>query len=302
MIGAQTLNEYIELFRGRGDCYGSWEGGCVKKPLTRELFLQHLEGTELIGVYPNVGTQVVWGCSDFDYADPTDAINLCLALDAVGLNPWLERTRRGWHVWLFADTLVPAADMRNAFLAAHQVINVHPKEVNPKQTELAHGQVGNYVRLPYPGGLAERRMVRVASADTGAHIVVPLSLEDFVEHAITSRVTASQIAEVASYYTPPPAPTIQIRDALGDVGTAAAMLTPLGKVIYRDGPIEGRDRSSAITHLAYECQRAALSPSDALLVLQEADWRWGKYMSRGASGERELLKLVERAYGHTPSS
>lgn len=302
MIGPQTLNEYIRLFRGRGDCYGSWEGGCVKQPLTHDLFLQHLEGTQLIGVYPNVGHEVVWGCSDFDYDDPTDAISLVVALFSVGLRPWLERTRRGWHVWLFADTLVPAIDMRNAFLAAHQVINVHPKEVNPKQTELAHGQVGNYVRLPYPGGLTERRMMTIVATDTGHKPGVPFSLEDFVETAVTTRATAEAIAEVASYYTPPPPPTIQVREQLGDVGTAAAMLTPLGKIIYRDGPLEGRDRSSAITHLAYECQRAALSPSDALLVLQEADWRWGKYMSRGASGERELVKLVERVYGHTPSS
>lgn len=296
-----TVNGFITLFRGRGDCYGSWEGGCVKQPLTTPLFRTHLEHGPHIGVYPcvtvNGVARCVWGCSDIDYPEPEDAYSLHEALRQIGITSWLERTRKGWHVWVFATELVPAEDMRNMFLAAHQVVGVPPKEVNPKQTHLGNG-VGNYVRLPYPGGIDERRVV-----DTGATgSPVPLPLDDFISRALAERATPDEIAEVAAYYTPPPPPKIDLRSTSGDVQMAASMLTPLGKVIYREGPLAGRDRSTTITHLAYECFKAGIAPSDALLVLEEADWRWGKFMKRGPRGEQEIEKLVQRVYGSIPSS
>lgn len=297
------MNEgFVTLFRGRADCYGAWEGGCIRRPLTVASFDRHLDGTEPIGVYPCITidgqAMCVWGCSDIDYPDPTDAINLKAAFQQVGITAWLERTRKGWHVWVFATQLVPAEHMRNMFLAAHQVIDVPPKEVNPKQTTLHVGQVGNYVRLPYPGGLGERCVVDTDEKSMGYNI----PLEDFVSRALETRATPEQIAEVASYYHEPPAPQLALREETGDVAVAASMLTPLGKVIYREGPIEGRDRSTTITHLAHECVKSGLSPTDALLVLEEADWRWGKYMQRGVRGEQEIHKLILRAYGHIPSS
>jgi hypothetical protein len=298
-------DDFFTLFRGRGDCYGSWEGGCIKQPLTRERYKYHLTNGPHIGVYPCVTingiAQCVWSCSDIDYPDPADAQSLCAALQAFGLTPWLEQTRKGWHVWVFATGLTPASDMRDMFLLAHQIIEVPPKEVNPKQTTLTVGQVGNYVRLPYPAGFdaTDRRAV----ADTGGPLDVFLTPEDFVTQAIATRATPAEIAEVASYYTPPPAPVLDnMREASGDVMVAASMLTPLGKTIYRNGPAEWRDRSTAVTHLAHECFKAGLSPQDALLVLQEADSRWGKFMQRGAAGEAEILKLVQRAYGSIPST
>lgn len=296
-------DKFVTLFRGRSDCYGSWEGGCIKHPLTHDLFRSHLSehSGERIGVYPCVTyqgqAQCVWGCSDIDYPEPEDAYSLHGALRAVGMNPWLERTRKGWHVWVFATELTPAADMRDMFLAAHQVIEVPPKEVNPKQTHLLPGQVGNYVRLPYPGGIAERQIV-----DTSKDDLVFYSAEDFTNRAYDLRVTPAAISEVANYYQPPPAPDIELREPSGNVQVAASQLTPLGKVIYREGPLEGRDRSTTITHLTHECHKAGLSPSDALLILQEADWRWGKYMQRGTRGEREIVKLVQRVYGVTLST
>jgi hypothetical protein len=44
------IDDFITLFRGRGDCYGSDEGGCVRKPLERRTFVDHLEGSIGIGV------------------------------------------------------------------------------------------------------------------------------------------------------------------------------------------------------------------------------------------------------------
>lgn len=293
------INDFVTLFRGRGDCYGSWDGGCVKEPLTPDMFSMHLGDGPHIGVYPCVNvrgeTMCVWGCTDIDYPNPDDAWMLHDALLAVGVTSWVERTRRGYHIWVFATELLPAKHMRRMFLAAHQVTGLNPKEVNPKQEKLAPTQVGNYVRLPYPAsGLLGERVVVYRDGDT-------YQLEDFLADAMKSRVTPDVVEKLSEYYTPPVV-SFSNTQPTNDMLEASRMLTPLGRTIFRDGPIVGRDRSTTLTHLAHECRKANLAPQDAMMILEDADTRWGKYLVRGESGRLELVKLMERAYGHTPSS
>jgi hypothetical protein len=293
------IKDFITLFRGRGDCYGSWDGGCVREPLTPDMFASHLGDGPHIGVYPCVNvrgeTMCVWGCTDIDYPNPDDAWMLHDALLAVGVTSWVERTRRGYHVWVFATELLPAKHMRRMFLAAHQVTGLNPKEVNPKQEKLSPNQVGNYVRLPYPAsGLLGERVVVYRDGNN-------YQLEDFMVDAMNSRVTPETVEKLSEYYTPPVI-SFGNTQPTNDMLEASRMLTPLGRTIFRDGPIVGRDRSTTLTHLAHECRKANLAPQDAMMILEDADTRWGKYLMRGESGRLELVKLLERAYGHTPSS
>lgn len=299
MVDQATVDGFVTLFRGRGDAYGAWEGRSVKEAITPQHYAEHLTVGPHIGVYPcvpvNGRTMCVWGCTDIDYDGPDDAWLLHDALSAVGVQSWVEKTRRGYHIWVFATQLVTARDMRRMYLAAHQVTGLNPKEVNPKQEELLPSQLGNYVRLPYPAeGREERYMVRPDGQ--------PIPLQAFVQKALEARVTPDQVASLAGRYTPP---QIAVQDLLppsGDLREITRLLTPLGRAIFRSGPIEGRDRSTTMTHLAHECRKASLNPNDALRILEDADLRWGKYMVRGQTGQRELVKLLERAYGPTPSS
>ena len=298
-MDSSVVEGFITLFRGRGDAYGAWEGRSVKEPLTPQHYVEHLNAGPHIGVYPCVPvrgeTMCVWGCTDIDYDGPQDAWLLHGALKAVGVNSWVEKTRRGYHVWVFATELVTAKNMRRMFLAAHQVCELNPKEVNPKQEQLRPDQLGNYVRLPYPAqGELERFMVRPDGE--------PITLLSFVERALESRVTPDKVASLAEYYRPPQIDLSGVMAPSGSIVEVARLLTPLGRAIFRDGPLEGRDRSTTLTHLAYECRKAALNPTDALMILEDADLRWGKYLKRGLSGQQELVKLLERAYGHMPSS
>lgn len=299
MISEIEIKDFVTLFRGRGDCYGSWEGGCIKEPLAPEMFSRHLAEGPHIGVYPCVtvkgNTMCVWGCTDIDYPNPNDAWMLHDALLAVGVTSWVEKTRRGYHVWVFATDLLPAKDMRRMLLAAHQVTGLNPKEVNPKQESLAPGQVGNYVRLPYPGSgsLGERLIVQRDGE--------PYTLQQFIKDAMYWRVTPELVEKLAGYYTPPVI-AFSNTQPTHDMLEASRMLTPLGRTIFKDGPIVGRDRSTTLAHLAHECRKANLAPEDAMMLLEDADTRWGKYLIRGEAGKRELIKLLERAYGHIPSS
>lgn len=288
---------FISLFRGRGDVYGHEEGKCVKEPLTVEVFDKHLWGMEYIGVYPMVpfnGTYYVqWGCSDIDIEDITLARRLQAALHAAGVTSWVERSRsKGYHVWVFADEPVPASDMRRMLLVAHQVADVPAREVNPKQETLAQGQYGNYVRLPY--ACADQVTDKRRILDDNDQ---PTSFYDFVKLADAYRVPAKLIAELASFYREPQKEQRIIEDyePCGSLSDAMSVLSPLGKVIWRDGPLEGRDRSSTITKLGYECVRCGMNPSQTKVILASADKRWGKYHLR-ANSEHEIDKLVARVF------
>lgn len=298
-VMAELLDGFVTLFRGRADCYGSWEGGCIRQPLTHETFRRHLTVGPHIGVYPavhyNGASHVAWGCTDIDYDNYDEARRLQDAFAAVDVTAWTERTRKGWHIWVFADTLVTAKAMRHMFLACHQVARSNPKEVNPKQADLSANQVGNYVRLPYPmGDGADVRYI--VDGDRR------LALDEFVERALAHRVTADTVTHLAGYYIEPTRHINTTSPATNDMTLATALLNPLGWTIFRDGPLEGRDRSTTLTHLAHECAKSGVAHADALMLLEDADSRWGKYLMRGEKGRAELAKLVDRAYGATLST
>lgn len=292
-----VMDGFVTLFRGRGDVYGSWEGGCIKKLLTRETFYQHLNGDQLIGVYPIMphrGTWwTAWGCSDIDVDDLDAARNLQTAFLAKGITSWVEKTRKGYHVWVFADGLVHAATMRRAFLAAHQAIKYPAKEVNPKQESAGSGY-GNYVRLPYPGVLQRAPENRFILDDQDAY----MGLDEFVELAMARRTTMEQLESIASLWKPPTRTHINDLETTLDLRRILHKVGPVPYIIWRDGPIEGSDRSSTLFRLACKVRDAELTPAEALAVLRSADQRWGKFHTR-IDGERELIKIIERSYNVT---
>lgn len=297
MISAGTLNGFVSLFRGRGDVYGHEEGRCVKEPLTPELFRQHLGGVQAIGVYPMVPIgsvhHVVWGCSDIDIEDLAGARKIQSALSAVKVVSFVERSRsKGYHVWVFAEEVVPASDMRRMLLCAHQVAEYPAREVNPKQETLATGKYGNYVRLPYFN----------AEDMTDSHRRIldehneAMSLQDFVDVAMVSKTPANIISELAKLWQEPVAQhTVLDMSQSVSVKEALAQLSPLGKVIWRDGPLPTKDRSTTLARLGHECVRSCMSPSETKIVLVDADKRWGKYHLR-SNGELEIDKLVVRVF------
>jgi len=303
---ALTRDLYIRLFRGRADARGGWDGRCIRTPITPASFVGHLTSGERFGVYPSFNidgvAHCIWGCTDIDHTDdPQQAQHLRNVFASVGVVAHVERTAHGFHIWVFFDTLIASSVVRSMFLAAHQVADIPPTEVNPKQTVLAVGQVGNYVRLPYPhyykDGITERYMI-----DTAGESLTP---EEFTEYAATNLTSGDLATELASYYIPPPQPVVAVGAPTSDMTSAAAALTPLGKVIWRDGPLEGGDRSSKLQHLVHECAKAGINPADALMLLKDADQRWGKYSTRGEAGQMELHKMLARVYGAnalTPST
>jgi len=283
---------FMSLFGGRTDAHGTWEGGSKKSPVSYETFARHLYGEELIGIYPLTdGSTVRWGCSDIDIDDLDSARNLQVAFGMKSIPSFVEKTVRGFHVWVFANDWIPAPIMRRAFLSAHEVIGLPPKEVNPKQEQV--NGLGNYVRLPYPGGIdyiPENRYMLFKQDDT------PMTLKQFLESAQESRVNINLLRPLAEKHRPKNRAVLDQLQTSASVQEALTHVNAFVKNIWRNGPFESRDRSNTLCKMVHKMHEQGTPMNMAYIILHDADKRWGKFHLRTDCVE-QLVKIVEDIYG-----
>ena len=288
---SDLTKDFAALFAGRTDAYGSWEGGCVKDTVTLTRYMRHLWGQEYIGIYPMLDDNTVWwGCSDIDVNDIDQARNVQLALKLKGVESWVERTVKGFHVWVFAREPIEARVMRRALLAAHSAVKVPAKEINPKQEETSG--YGNYVRLPYPGALMEPCTVRyvIDSFDK------PLSLETFVNEATTYAVIQKDLEPLAALYVPKTSMRFTDNSGPLPVDVAKTLLSPYALKMFLNGPLADSDRSGTLVRLAYRLRSDGVPPELAYGIIRSADMQWGKFYDR-EDGEMQLTKIIADVYG-----
>ena len=317
----ETIRRFANLFAGVQHAYGSDQGFAVHRPVTPYRYEQHLMGIEPIGIYPciqppdgrlnptSTGLFVKWGCCDIDTGDWSETWRLYTALDKMGLCPHIERSRsKGWHIWVFASTWVPAATMRRALKVAYKAIGLPAKEANPKSEHLRPSQLGNYVRLPYKGHLGvpagqrwPDRQVFMCQFDTN-HDGKPLNLKDWLGEYTgipPATVSPETLNHWADKWYEPPRPNLGITstEALQD-GPLAALCARLPRSLrglWENGPKTAHKRSEGLTALAYQSAQAGFTPDEVFHLVQSADRIWGKYHTReGAEGY--ILDLVERAF------
>lgn len=304
------VEQFAGLFAGRTDAVGTEAGGSVRGDSLpwEELWHNHLTGREPIGIYPlRADGRCRWGCIDLDirsdkkpsgdYANEDDANtvarNLQNVWSAVGIRSWIERTRsHGRHVWIFTDDWIDATVMRHAQLAVCQIAGASAREVNPKQTCLADGQLGNYVRLPYVG--EQRPMIR-------GHDHSRYRLAEFLHSATHSLASETELAAVADLWQPPAQPTVvvdsdlavQFRNAAGRVPPSIWFrMNPKARAVFAHGPSDG-DRSDGLVYLAGQCRLSGLNPAETVVVLREAGWN--KFAGRADEGRR-LSEVVSAAW------
>jgi hypothetical protein len=309
------VQRFASLFQGRLDAYGvagdSPYADHVEPADThwgeyQRRVTAHLMGDQPMGVYPlRDNLTVSWGCTDLDNGEPDlqNALNIQTMFAAIGITAWVERSRtKGFHAWVFAEEAVPAATMRNAFLAVHQKLEVPAKEVNPKQVTLdgtAQG-LGNWVRLAYPGGLnpdigpyVERQVML-----DGGRVLV--GLHDFVERALDNLTPLAVLeAAAAKYVAPPPRKTIEIGPASAEAERLAYLLVGDAALFWRYGTKDpqAHDRSNSLVRFAHLMHEQDIAPGDAWVLLREADMRHGQKFCERADGDEQLHKILEVAYG-----
>ena len=283
---------FMDLFGGRTDAYGTWEGGSVKADVAYSTFAKHLYGQELVGIYPLTDNSTVkWGCTDIDVDEIDLALNLKTAFEIKGIQSFVEKTRRGYHVWVFADDWIPAPIMRRAFLAAHEAVKVPAKEVNPKQEE-ATG-LGNYVRLPYPNGINEMPENRYVLSEA---TLEPISLKEFLTEAKQTRTSINLLRPLAELYKPRKRASLDVTSIRLDVQEALDYVSPYVATVWRNGPVGNLDRSNILCLLVHKMREYGTPMNHAYTILVDADKRWGKFHNR-ADGIEQLVKIVEDIYG-----
>lgn len=306
----ELVTKFAELFLGRLDAFGTEEGGCERTTDTLwvnyvERVRNHLNDGAPMGVYPMVQIgdywQVNWGCVDFDEGEETawkEALNLGAVLGELGVTHWIERSRsKGYHVWVFASAPTKAGHMRRTLLGATQIARASTKEINPKQEEMIEGQLGNYVRLPYPNVMVSygspylRRVVVDSSG-------MPYQFDTFVEQAHANRTNPALFEQYQTLWNPPKK-THQTQkltitaDEIGDLPDTY-MMSKRTHHAFAYGPFEDSDRSSFLFRLGRYLVEDGYSPDDALALLVNADERWGKYMARG--DVHEIEKIVSKVF------
>lgn len=324
---SDPVSRFAALFAGRQDAFGEEDGGCHRVAdggydNTSTYYNDHLRGIDPIGVYPMVPRAALamgddwshwyvrWGCVDFDirsgkkpsgdylteHGCHAAAVALVVALQHVSVTGWIEVTRtRGRHVWVFADSWVPAATMRRALLVACGVAGVPTREVNPKQEKLDVDSLGNYVRLPYPGALArepiDNRWIYGAAGD-GCDLV--LKLARFLDLAETSLTHLSTLTQLANLYAPPEKkvyspPRRPWTEYTGD-------LNGLGKKMVQEGPLPDMDRSGYLYKLACVCRDSGLTEGEAVAVVRTADEVHTRKFSERRDSDKRYDDLTRSAY------
>ncbi len=299
------IQKFQTLFQGNEQAYGQGDngGGAIRKPVSLETFEHHLTGLEPIGVYPIrhfqaehdatlVCQRVRWGCCDIDTGDWNETWYLVSALRGMGLQPHVERSRsKGWHVWVFVEEWVPAYMMRRALKVAYAAIDLPAKEANPKQETLRPEQLGNYVRLPYPGSLLvhKDRQVMLGGYDKH-HDGVPFTLEEWLGRYNLFYTPVAVLEKWANKWYEPPKPTI-------NVSTETVTLVHLERMNHRqrkfweNGP-KG-DRSAGLVALGHQLAQDGWQPQDVFAALWSCPWN--KYTER-VNGEEFVRDIVERVF------
>jgi len=128
-------------------------------PLSAMTVRLHLEGTITIGLYAiNPKTQrCKWVAIDADYEHALDdLLKLQWELRKDRVEAALERSRRGGHLWIFAEKPLRARDCRLYIFDLARRLKVPLKgagladgiEVFPKQDEVLANEFGNALRAP----------------------------------------------------------------------------------------------------------------------------------------------------------
>jgi hypothetical protein len=157
------LTDYMKLFLGRTDAWGTGRGEVIRGHVSADLFDDHLHGRgEGLGIFPLLDDATVnFSVIDLDEPDFESARSM---QDLLPGTTWLERSRSGnAHVWAFFSEPCEAWVARGLMREATVAIDKPRVEVFPKQDRLMEGMVGNYINLPYFGGT--RPMIDCASPE-----------------------------------------------------------------------------------------------------------------------------------------
>jgi len=173
-----------EVFIQRHDLYArQLDNGryvCVREPLTQAHLEAHLQGKITLGTYL-LDAESKGRCLVLDADDDPDWRRLkgvSRVLEGMETESYLERSRRGGHLWLFFEKPLPGREMRKFGHGLQNHFNIDSVELFPKQNRLKTGP-GSLVRLPF--GVHRKTGKRYGFYNTQGHpIALALSWQIMV--------------------------------------------------------------------------------------------------------------------------
>jgi hypothetical protein len=174
--------------------------------LSAETVRQHLAGEITLGIYAiNPRTQrSKWVAIDADYKNALeDLLKLQYQLTQDGVEPALEKSNRGGHLWIFFEKPALARDCRIYIynLATRLALSIKgaglPEgiEIFPRQDQIGPSQFGNAIRAP----LGVHRGARESHGKRFWFYNADYTLED--QLAYLSRLRKVSEAQLASFIT-----------------------------------------------------------------------------------------------------
>ena len=123
---------------------------CVHEPLSASHLYAHLRGEVTLGTYLlNQESKVRFVVLDNDAEGGWDYVVACGGILAQkGLPAYLEKSRRGGHIWLFFAKSVGGSIARNFAQGITEANKLNGFEIYPKQDTIGK-RLGSLIRLPF---------------------------------------------------------------------------------------------------------------------------------------------------------
>ncbi len=148
----------------------------VRKPLTLDLVLGHLEGRNGVGSIPiNESNKCRFGALDIDQY-PLDLVALDKKLRSIEVPSVVCRSKSGGaHIFFFFTDYMSAGEFRDKASEIASYLGYGGCEIFPKQEQVLveRGDVGNFINLPY---FDSEQTLRYAIKEDGE----PASLKEFL--------------------------------------------------------------------------------------------------------------------------
>ena len=146
----EIINLFRDRFVQRDDCYPrqySNNGGgynVIRKKLTDQVIIRHLQGEETIGLYSSSMSLSKWLCIDIDDLEEAAIREVQNHARRFGI-PYLTEFsgKKGYHLWIFFDKAYPNKVIRalaSEFAFGHEVF--------PKQDFILPNGLGSLVKAP----------------------------------------------------------------------------------------------------------------------------------------------------------
>jgi hypothetical protein len=152
-IEQRHINTYQSLFVHRKDIYARQrENGsyflCLS-PVSDQVIRAHLAGKITAGFYAlDQASTASWGVVDADSPDGLEKLQqVWKRFSELEIPAYMEQSRRGGHLWIFPESPIPGAGVRDLLRAG--VGQLQDLELYPKQPALDRSRrVGSLVRGP----------------------------------------------------------------------------------------------------------------------------------------------------------